>query len=95
MYSGKHLHSPLSHTAFEPHGNRAQGSVGGGSVTIKTFIIKEKLINRVFCSARASNIFITPQYIEIYFVILTIIKFKSYHLYITVAKCTAMLFIDS
>lgn len=48
MYSGKHLHSPLSHIAFEPHGNRAQGSMGGGSVTIKTFIIKGKLLNCVY-----------------------------------------------
>jgi len=42
MYSGKHLQSPLSHMAFGPHGDSAQGSVDGDSVTtqIKMFILK-------------------------------------------------------
>lgn len=36
MYLGRHLHSPLKHSALEPHGDGLHGSSGlGASVAIE------------------------------------------------------------
>lgn len=36
MYSGGHLHSPLKHSAFAPHGDGLHGSSGrGASVAVE------------------------------------------------------------